>query len=78
MLYKLPSTLRSPTLAYLLTTIYLAYRQLSSEAALSTLTACAKLLLLQLTRTMLTFLLPTNQTALVSGNRESGREAYLG
>ena len=79
MLYKLPSTLRSPTLAWLLTTIYLAYRRLSSAAALPTLTAYAKLLLLLLpARTMLPLLLPTNNTALVSGNRGSGREAYLG
>ena len=79
MLYKLPSTLRSPTLAWLLTTIYLAYRRLSSAAALPTLTAYAKLLLLLLpARTMLPLLLPTNNTALVSGNRESGWEAYLG
>jgi len=82
MLYKPPSTLRSPTLAWLLTTIYLAYRRLSSAAALPTLTAYAKLLLLLLlllpARTMLPLLLPTNNTALVSGNRESGREAYLG
>ena len=79
MLYKAPSTLRSPTLAWLLTTIYLAYRRLSSAAALPTLTAYAKLLLLLLpARTMLPLLLPTNNTALVSGNRESGREAYLG
>ena len=81
MLYKPPSTLRSPTLAWLLTTIYLAYRRLSSAAALPTLTAYAKLLLLLLllpARTMLPLLLPTNNTALISGNRESGREAYLG
>ena len=77
MLYKLPSTLRSPTLAWLLTTIYLAYRRLSSAVALPTLTAYAKLLLLP-ARTMLTLLVPTNTAALVSGNRESGREAYLG
>ena len=79
MLYKPPSTLRSPTLAWLLTTIYLAYRRLSSAAALPTLTAYAKLLLLLLpARIMLPLLLPTNNTALVSGNRESGWEAYLG
>ena len=79
MLYKPPSTLRSPTLAWLLTTIYLAYRRLSSAAALPTLTAYAKLLLLLLpARTMLPLLLSTNNTALVSGNRESGWEAYLG
>ena len=79
MLYKPPSTLRSPTLAWLLTTIYLAYRRLSSAAALPTLTAYAKLLLLLLpARTMLPLLLPTNNTALVSGNRGSGWEAYLG
>ena len=79
MLYKPPSTLRSPTLAWLLTTIYLAYRRLSSAAALPTLTAYAKLLLLLLpARTMLPLLLPANNTALVSGNRGSGREAYLG
>ena len=77
--YKPSSTLRSPTLAWLLTTIYLAYRRLSSAAALPTLTAYAKLLLPLLpARTMLPLLLPTNNTALVSGNRESGREAYLG
>ena len=75
MLYKPPSTLRSPTLAWLLTTIYLAYRRLSSAVALPTLTAYAKLLLLLLlpARTMLTLLLPANKTALVSGNRENGR-----
>jgi len=78
MLYKPPSTLRSPTLAWLLTTIYLAYRRLSSAAALPTLTAYAKLLLLLPARTMLPLLLPANNTALVSGNRGSGREAYLG
>ena len=81
MLYKPPSTLRSPTLAWLLTTIYLAYRRLSSSAALPTLTAYANLLLLLRmlpARTMLPLLLPTSNTALVSGNRESGREAYLG
>ena len=50
-----------------------------SVLALSTLTAYAKLQLLLLpVRTMLTLLLPTNKTALVSGNRESGRGAYLG
>ena len=54
-------------------------RQLSSAAALSTLTAYAKmlLLLLLLVRPMLTLLLPTNKTALVSGNRESGRGGVL-